>query len=62
LLRIAGDRYELTPSGQSLLKSEADYIAMRGGIDLWFGGVHLLGQEAEWRWNETQQKLEPQKR
>jgi hypothetical protein len=62
LLRIAGDRYELTPSGQSLLKGEGDYIGMRGGIDSWFGGVHLLGQEAEWRWNETQQKLEPQKR
>jgi hypothetical protein len=62
LLRIAGDRYELTPSGQSLLKGDGDYIAMRGGIDSWFGGVHLLGQEAEWRWNETQQKLEPQKR
>ncbi len=56
LLRIAGDRYELTPSGQSLLKGEGDYIAMRGGIDSWFGGVHLLGHEAEWRWNETQQK------
>jgi hypothetical protein len=62
LLRIAGDRYELTPSGQSLLQGEGDYIGMRGGIDSWFGGVHLLGQEAEWRWNETQQKLEPQKR
>jgi hypothetical protein len=62
LLRIVGDRYELTPSGQSLLKGEGDYIGMRGGIDSWFGGVHLLGHEAEWRWNETQQKLEPQKR
>jgi len=62
LLRIPGDRYELTPSGQSLLKGEGDYIGMRGGIDSWYGGVHLLGPEAEWQWNETQQKLEPQKR
>jgi hypothetical protein len=62
LLRIAGDRYELTPSGQSLLEAGGDYIAMRGGIDSWFGGVHLLGQQADWRWNETQQKLEPKKR
>jgi hypothetical protein len=62
LLRIAGDRYELTPSGQSLLTGEGDYIAMRGSIDSWLGGVHLQGQEADWRWNETQQKLVPQKR
>jgi hypothetical protein len=62
LLQIAADRYELTQSGQELLKGEGDYIGRRGGIDSWFGGVHLLGQEAEWRWNETQQKLEPHKR
>jgi hypothetical protein len=61
LLRIAGDRYELTPSGQSLLKAKGDYIAIRGGIDLWFGGVHLVGRQAGWGWNETQQKLEAHK-
>jgi hypothetical protein len=62
LLRKSGERYDLTASGQSLLEGKGDYIAMRGGIYSWFGGVHLLGQQAEWRWNETQQKIEPQKR
>jgi hypothetical protein len=62
LLGIAGDRYELTSSGQSLLEGKGDYIAMRRGIDAWLGGVHLSGANAEWRWNEMQQTLEPQKR
>jgi hypothetical protein len=62
LLGIAGDRYELTPNGKLLLEGKRDYIAMRGVIDSWFGGVHLTGHQAEWRWNEPQQKIEPQKR
>jgi len=62
LLKKNGEGYELTAGGQSLLEGKGDYIAARSGIDSWFGGVHLLGRQADWRWNETQQKLEPQER
>lgn len=47
---------ELTPTGESILQGEDDYIRMNG-IDLWLGGVHLLSDGKIWRWNETTQRL-----
>ena len=61
LLQKSGERYELTSNAEALLQSKADYVAMRGS-DIWLGGVHLSGPHAEWRWNETEKKLEPRKR
>jgi hypothetical protein len=40
-----------TAAGLRVLAGEEDWIALRGGIDLWLGGVHLQGQEAAWRWD-----------
>jgi len=61
LLRKNGENYELTPTGLVVLEGKGDYIALHG-IDEWFGGVHLSGSHAEWRWNAAAQKLEPQKK
>jgi hypothetical protein len=27
------------------------------GIDRWIGGVHLQGQETDWRWDEENGRL-----
>jgi len=63
LLRVNGEHFGLTASGQALLEGKGDYISLSGrGIDTWLGGVHLIGAHADWRWNEAVQKLELQKR
>jgi len=46
----------ITDIGKKVLKNEEDYILLNG-IDCWFGGVHLLGKDAQWRWDENNQKL-----
>lgn len=40
---------EITDTGRAVLSGEADAIHLNG-IDRWYGGVHLTGSEAEWRW------------
>jgi Domain of unknown function (DUF1835) len=42
--------------GRKALSDEADFVHLNG-IDCWLGGVHLMGNEAQWRWDEEQQKL-----
>ena len=46
----------LTDFGQKLLAGNADFIAANG-IDRWLGGVHLQGDEAQWRWDESAKRL-----
>ena len=48
---------ELTEAGHAVRRREADAIALRGGIDRWLGGVHLVGEQAEWRWDEEKELL-----
>ena len=52
-------RCGLTGVGRRVLAGEADAVELRG-IDRWFGGVHLEGREAKWRWNEGKRSLEEQ--
>jgi hypothetical protein len=40
-----------TGHGEAVLAGEADWVALRGGIDRWVGGVHLHGDEPRWRWD-----------
>jgi hypothetical protein len=61
LLKKTGENYDLTTSGEAVLQGKSDYIALHG-INEWFGGVHLSGSHAEWRWNTVAQKLEPRKK
>ena len=50
---------DLTDAGRRVLAGEADAIELRG-IDRWLGGVHLIGPEARWLWNEEERSLEEQ--
>jgi len=49
--------YGLTKDGIAVMEGSADWIALRGGIDRWLGGVHLQGPESPWRWDEEGRRL-----
>jgi hypothetical protein len=49
-------RAVLTETGRAVLAGTLDRIAVRG-IDRWFGGVHLSGNDIEWRWDPAVQRL-----
>ncbi|MBD0319769.1 MAG: DUF1835 domain-containing protein [Gemmatimonadetes bacterium] len=40
----------LTPTGRDVLAAREDCVRANG-IDRWYGGVHLRGHEARWRWD-----------
>jgi hypothetical protein len=48
--------FELTDAGKAVLAGEEDFVATNG-IDTWLGGIHLSGNEADWRWDEESQQL-----
>jgi len=48
--------FEITEFGKAVLAGEEDFVR-RNGIDHWLGGVHLVGSEAAWRWDEQAQEL-----
>ena len=48
--------FEITEAGRAVLRGAADKVTLNG-IDEWLGGVHLLGHEKIWRWDDTQKKL-----
>ena len=41
----------LTDAGRRVLDGAADHVALNG-IDRWIGGVHLVGRDVAWRWDE----------
>ena len=41
----------LTDAGRRVLDGAADHVALNG-IDRWIGGVHLVGRDVPWRWDE----------
>lgn len=49
-------KLEITDLGKSVLKGEADFVALNG-IDLWLGGVHLSGERNLWRWDNRSEKI-----
>ena len=42
---------ELTAPGRRVLDGAEDHVALNG-IDRWIGGVHLVGREVPWRWDD----------
>ena len=48
----------MTDAGREILAGQSDYIA-HNGIDRWLGGVHLVGNEADWRWDDSLETLTP---
>jgi hypothetical protein len=49
--------YVLTDYGRQLLAGQADWITLQGGIDRWLGGVHLTGEQPQWRWDGDKKRL-----
>jgi hypothetical protein len=49
----------LTDTGRAVLNNEKDWIQING-LNRWYGGVHLYGDEARWRWDEATGKLRAQ--
>jgi hypothetical protein len=49
----------ITAAGLGVLAGKEDWIAIRGGIDLWLGGVHLHGPQPAWRWDPELGRLRP---
>ena len=47
---------EITPLGREVLAGTADVVKLNG-IDRWLGGVHLMGPDAQWRWDPEHRKL-----
>ena len=54
--RMLLSTFEITERGKAVLNGEEDFVRLNG-IDQWLGGVHLEGNEAEWRWDELAQEL-----
>ncbi|HXO27085.1 MAG TPA: hypothetical protein VOA80_07070, partial [Thermoanaerobaculia bacterium] len=52
----------ITAAGLGVLAGQEDWIAIRGGIDLWLGGVHLHGRQPAWRWDPELGRLRPWQR
>jgi hypothetical protein len=41
----------LADAGRAVLDGSADHVALNG-IDRWIGGVHLVGRDVPWRWDD----------
>ncbi len=52
---------QLTDAGRKVLAGRSDHIALNG-IDRWYGGVHLHGVQAAWRWDDSLETLVPETR
>ncbi len=48
----------ITDAGKKVLAGEADYIKL-SGINRWLGGVHLEGEQVQWRWDPDANRLVP---
>ena len=48
--------FALTEVGKAVLDGEDDFVR-RNGIDSWLGGVHLKGNESDYRWEEQAHEL-----
>ena len=48
-------RFEVTESGKSVLRGQADFVSLNG-IDMWLGGVHLDGTTI-FRWDDPSARI-----
>jgi hypothetical protein len=58
LLSVHEGVYRVTNLGRDALMGSVDHVRLNG-INRWLGGVHLLGDETLWRWDEKAGKLRP---
>ncbi|WP_052410409.1 hypothetical protein [Paenibacillus durus] len=53
---FADCRITLTALGGKVLAGEEDYLSVKGK-DEWYGGLHLEGKSALWRWDTSSNRL-----
>ncbi|MGH9657574.1 MAG: hypothetical protein ACRD96_03460 [Bryobacteraceae bacterium] len=57
LVQIAADNsVHLTDAGHAVRQGQEDHVRLNG-VDRWLGGVHLEGDDAEWRWDREGKRL-----
>ncbi|MCH9647517.1 MAG: DUF1835 domain-containing protein [Deltaproteobacteria bacterium] len=49
-------RVVLTEVGHRVLEGKEDRLAL-SGINRWWGGLHMLGKEVPWRWDDEQERV-----
>jgi len=52
----ATSEVRLTQSGARVLRGALDHVA-RNGVDRWIGGVHLVGHDVPWRFDEGTERI-----
>ena len=57
LVESPKNEFTITQAGQQLLEGKADWIKLQGGVDRWLGGVHLTGEQPQWRWDYENKTL-----
>jgi hypothetical protein len=57
LIESPKNEFTITDAGQQLLTGKADWIKLQGGVDRWLGGVHLTGEQPQWRWDREKKTL-----
>jgi hypothetical protein len=53
---MAATRIQTTNVGRAVVERRQDRIAITG-IDVWRGGVHLVGRHSIWRWDRSSRQL-----
>jgi hypothetical protein len=56
-VETARNEFAITDAGTQLLSGKADWIKLSGGVNRWLGGVHLNGQQPQWRWDHVKKTL-----
>jgi hypothetical protein len=51
------NEFTVTEAGRQLLEEKADWVKLQNGLDRWLGGVHLTGEQANWRWHPVEKTL-----
>jgi hypothetical protein len=57
LVEATKNEFSITDSGRQLLEGKADWITLQGHVDRWLGGVHLTGEQPQWRWDAEKKTL-----
>jgi hypothetical protein len=57
LIEAPKNEFTVTDAGRQLLEGKDDWIKLQGKVDRWLGGVHLTGEQAQWRWEADKKTL-----
>ncbi len=57
LVEAPKNEFTVTDAGRQLLEGKADWIKLQGNVNRWLGGVHLTGEQPQWRWEADKKTL-----